>query len=127
MKANPLLDSRSPAQRLGLHLLTIALGLIASVLALAAIFALRELVIWGAALLLSGVDSLSKSQNAGLIDIVNNCGSMILGLLAITAIIVGGEYIGKHVGERRLLRLLGIAIAVECAIILPVGYFFWRG
>ena len=125
MKANPLLDRMSPAQRVGVRMLTITLWLTASVLALASIFALRELVIWGAALVFSEINSLSKSQTAGLINLANNCVAMFFGLAAIAGIIAGGEYVGKHVGERRLLRSLGIAIAVECAIILPVGFFFW--
>lgn len=126
MKANSLVEDVSPFRRIGVRLLTIALWLSASVLALAAIFALRELVIWGAALLFGSINSLTRAQAAGLVDIVNNCGTMFLGLAAITAIIVGGEYSGKHLGERRLLRLLGVVIVVECAIVLPVGYFFWR-
>ncbi len=125
MKANPLLERMSPAQRVGARMLTIGLWLLTLVLGLLTIFALRELVIWGAAILFSGVDSLSKSQAAGLINIANYCSVAILGIMVLGAVIVSGEYVGKHIGERRLLRLLTIMIAVECAIILPVGFFFW--
>ncbi len=110
----------------GVRLVTVVLWLLALVLGLLSIFALRELVIWGAAILFSGVDALSKSQSAGLVDIANYCGVVFLGLVTLVGIVASGEYVGKHAGERHLLRLLTIMIAVEGAIILPVWFFFWR-
>ena len=56
MKTHSLVEGGALPKRVGIRLLTIVLWLVASLLALVAIFALRELAIWGAALLFSGID-----------------------------------------------------------------------
>lgn len=107
-------------------LLSTSLWLVASLLALVCIFALRELAVWGAAFLFAGVNALSQAQTAGMINLASDCAAILLGVAALGGIIVSGDYAGKHAGETRLLRRLVSIIVLEGAIILPTWFVFWR-
>ena len=100
--------------------------LLSAVLALALIFALRELLLWALANLLIDPTANSNFDAVNTIQLANDCGALIFGILCLGIIIVSSEYFFKHVGQRRLIHRLAGLIVVEAAIVLPVALIFWR-
>ena len=105
---------------------SLALGLIAAFLALAAILALREIFLWLLANVLIKPEAKSNADAVHFIDVANDCGSMIFALFCLGIIVVGSDYFFKHLGQPRLIRRLAGLIAVECVLVLPVALIFWR-
>ncbi|MFN8374504.1 MAG: hypothetical protein U0694_16705 [Anaerolineae bacterium] len=126
MKQNDIVQP-SAFGRLNFTLLTSgALWVVSVFLAGMAVFALREVLIWGVALVLAGPDRLSQLRAENMVTLANNCGVAIFGVLALAAIISISEYFFHHADKPRTLRMLLYLVAVECAIVLPVWAIFWR-
>jgi hypothetical protein len=115
-----------PLQQRFRILFSILLWLVSAFLALAAIFALRDLLLWLLANLLIKPDAKSNYDVNRFIDVANDCGALIFGVLCLGVIVVSSEYVFHHLGQARLNRILTILIVVECVIVLPVAWFFWR-
>src|SRR4051812_17225787 len=107
-------------------IMTLVLWLISAFLALAAIFALREILLWLLANWLIKPDAKSNADAIHFIDVANDCGAIIFGMVCLGAIIVSSEYVFKYLGQPRLMRILAGLIAVESVIVLPVALIFWR-
>ena len=104
---------------------TAALWLVAAVLALLTVFALREIYLWAMTLLFVSPESTDRFRIAGMITLGHHCVVIGLGLLVLIAIIASLDYLFNHAGEPRLNRRLLVVVAVEAAIILPVAVAFW--
>ena len=106
-------------------LVSAVLWVVSVILALLAIFAVREVVIWALATALTGDDQASRLQAAHFVNLGQDCAIVALGLIGLIAIIYSGDYFFHHMGEARLLRRLLVIIAVECVIVVPVALIFW--
>jgi hypothetical protein len=106
--------------------LSVALWLVAIVLAMLCVFAARELFLWGLGVLIPQPDTRSRLQAANFIDLAHQCFMLILGVADIILLMGISEYFFRHIGQARLLRTLALVIAIESAIVLPVYLFFWR-
>ncbi len=121
-------DNRLPSAALKKTLLSLLSGLlwlVSAILALVSIFAARDLLMWVLTLLLLQ-SSVGSYDGANALSVANDCGSLLLGIASITAIIISSEYFFKHSGQPRVFRLLFMIIAAECALIIPAAIFFWR-
>ncbi len=103
------------------------LWLISVVLAALSPFALRDVLIWALALAIPQPDQYNRLRAAQTINVASQCGTVIFGIIAVVVMVFSTEYFFHHAGQPRLLRRLGRIIAVECLIVIPVAYFFWRG
>jgi hypothetical protein len=83
------------------------LWLISAILAFLAMFAIREVFLWGVVELLYRNTPDRDSQAAGIVNASHYCLALVLGLVGLAAVIWGSEF------------------AVECAIVLPVALAFW--
>ena len=102
------------------------LWVLMAVLGLLAIFALRDVIIWGVGALLVDTSGMPSTQIAAMISFANQCGAIILAVVAISAIIASFELIVARSKTPHRVRKLLIIIGVECAIIVPAGLAFWR-
>ena len=118
--------SRSTSRKLLSSLTSLALWLISSFLGLASILALRELLLVVLSKLLIDPDAISNADAVHTIFVANDCGSLIFGILCVGIIAITTDYVFKHVGQPRLIRLLAGLIAAECVLVLPVALIFWR-
>lgn len=108
------------------HILSIALWVASIILVVLGIFALREVLIWGVALVLSAPDRLSQLRAENMVTLSQQCGVVVFGVVALGAIIAISEYFFRNFGKPRLLRTLLIILAFEAALVLPVWALFWR-
>jgi hypothetical protein len=105
---------------------SLVLWLVTAFLGLASILALREILLFVLAKLLIKPHAISNADAIHTIYVANDCGSLIFGILCLGVIVVTSDYVFKHVGQPRLIRLLAGLIAVECVLVLPVAFIFWR-
>ncbi len=106
--------------------LSLLLWLVSAFLALASILALRELLLLVLSKLLIDPNANSNADAVHTIFVANDCGSLIFGILCVGMIAVITDYVFKHVGQPRLIRLLAGLIIAECVLVLPVALIFWR-
>ncbi len=107
--------------------LSIVLWVIVAILALFAIFALRELFIWAVATLLNEPGNVGRRlQVANIINFTQQCFVIIAGVIGLGLVMVSADYLFKHAGQPRLNRILLLLVAAEAAIVLPVNYIFWN-
>ena len=106
--------------------LSVVLWLASAFLALASIFALRDILVWLLTNLLIKPNANSNYDAIRSIDVANDCGAIIFGILGLGVIIVSSEYFFRHAGQPRLIRILAGLIALECGIVLPVALLYWR-
>jgi len=107
--------------------LSVVLWLVSLALTALSPFALRDLLIWGLALVIPQPDQLTRLRTAQAINLASQCGIVLLGVLALVVMVFSTEYFFHQAGQPRLLRRLAGIIAVECLIVVPVAWFFWRG
>jgi hypothetical protein len=107
-------------------LLSTVLWLVSLVLAGLCFFAVRDVFIWGLALILTGPDRLSQLRAENYVTLAHNCAMIIVGVVDLGVIIFITEYFFRHTGQPRLLRFLAWTLAIEGAILLPVALLFWR-
>jgi hypothetical protein len=101
------------------------LWLISAILAFLAMFAIREVFLWGVVELLYRDSPNRASQTAGIVNASHYCLALVLGIVGLAAVIGGSEYAFRRAGKPGSLRVLLLIIAVECAIVLPVALAFW--
>src|SRR5256885_1203373 len=102
MKQTELTRDQSSKRMLAVLLSTV-LWLISAVLALACIFALRDIFLWGLGALLTKPAPAHNFQAAEIIDVAHYCFMVILGLVALVFVVGSGEYVRRHAGQPRLL------------------------
>ena len=114
------------AKKYAMIALTVVLWLAMAVLAMFAIFALRELFIWAVAAVLSEPGNVERrNQVANVINFTQQCFVIFAAVLGLGLVMSTTDYLFKHVGQPRLIRRLLIIIALEAALVLPVAYIFW--
>ncbi len=118
--------SRSTSRKLITSLASLGLWLVSAFLGLASILALREILLFVLSKLLINPDANSNADAVHTIYVANDCGSLIFGILCLGVIVVTSDYVFKHLGQPRLIRLLAGLVAVECVLVLPVALLFWR-
>ena len=102
------------------------LWLVAVVLSGLGVFALRDLLIWGLALIIPQPTTKSRLETANVIDLAQQCGVVIFGLMGLVVLLYCTERLIRDAGQPRLLRALARIIAVEAVIVLPAVLFLWR-
>jgi hypothetical protein len=106
--------------------LSVVLWLVAVVLAALSPFALRDVLMWGMALVIPQPDQFTRLRTAQTINVASQCGIVIFGIIAVVVMVFCTEYFFHNMGQPRFARRLGRIIAVECLIVIPVALFFWR-
>jgi hypothetical protein len=116
-----------PIGKINLNILiSSVLWLVSIALTVMCIFAVRELLLWSVALLLAPPDREAQLRTANMLNLVHQCGMIILGVIDLGFIVGITEYFFRHMREPRALRLLALVVAIECAIVIPVWWLFWR-
>ncbi|MBZ0290548.1 MAG: hypothetical protein K8I30_23190 [Anaerolineae bacterium] len=126
MKLNGMAPER-PAPNASLAVLVSgALWLVAVLLTIISIFAIREIILWGLGFLLIDPQAAHNYQAVEVINLAHQCLMMVLGIAALGLVIYVSESFFAHAGQPRLLRTLGRIVAVEFGIVLLVALLFWR-
>jgi hypothetical protein len=107
-------------------ILSVVLWLVSVVLAMLCLFAARELLILGLGLLFTGADRLTQMRGANLLNTSHHCLIMILAVVDVTVLMAITEYFFRYMGQPRLLRAQLVIIALECAMVVPAWWMFWR-
>ncbi len=126
MTQNELTRSQ-PISSINLNvLISGVLWLISIALTVMCIFAMRELLIWGVGVLLASPDRGDQLRAANALDLANQCGMIGFGVIDLAVIIGISGYFFGHMRQARTLRILALVVAIECAIVIPVWWLFWR-
>jgi hypothetical protein len=107
-------------------LVSAALWLVSIVLGGLAVFALRAVLLWGMALVIPVTDVASQLEATKVINLSGMCGSVVFGLVFLGIIIYISERFFRDAGKPGFMRTLITLLIVECAIVLPVWWLFWR-
>lgn len=104
-----------------------ALWLVSVFLAVMTIFAMREFLSWGMGMTLSEADYTRNYATNDLINMVTQCGTVILGMLALSVIIYTGDAVFRSAKHPRTVRTLFLVLGVELSIVVPAAIIFWIG
>lgn len=117
------LSSRKPTTAM---MLTGVLWLVMFILGTLAVFALRDLQVWLMAALIPQPTTKARLETANVINMAQQCGIVIFGMIALVALIYFTERAIREAGQPRVMRMLARVIAVEAVIVLPVWWVLWR-
>ncbi len=117
------LTSRKPTTAV---ILTGALWLVMFILGTLAVFALRDLQVWLMAALIPQPTTKSRLETANVINMAQQCGIVIFGMIVLVALIYFTERAIRDAGQPRLMRTLARVIVVEAVIVLPTWWILWR-
>ena len=126
MKQNQLMEEPFTLKKAADFLMTGGLWLVSAILALFCIFALREILLWGLGILLTPIDPAHAYRAAGMINIIHDLGMIVLAIGALVVIMYTNHYAFSHVGQPRMVRALVRMIVIECVLVLPIAWIFWR-
>ena len=99
--------------------------LVSTVLTLTSVFALREILIWAIGLAVYDPNAISDQQAKALINLSNQCGTIVIGMIALGVILFTGELVFTKASQPRTLRTLLRLIAVEAVLVVPIALIFW--
>lgn len=102
------------------------LWLASVVLGLLGIFALRDLLVWGLALIIPQPTTKVRLETANLISLAQQCGVVVFGVIGLVLLVYCTERLIRDAGKPNLLRLLARIVAVEFVIVLPAWWILWR-
>ena len=126
MGQNQLTQDQPAARKTVAILLTGVSWVISALLVLMCIFAIREIALFLMATIFTVPDPAQNAKTDNLIDTAHQCLMPFLGIIALVVTIFSSEYVFRYAGQPRSFRALIRIIAVECAIVLPVWWLFWR-
>lgn len=126
MKENTLTNPQTTTSRVLAVVLTALLWLGSAVMTIMTVFALRELFLWGLTLLFVQSNPQYSVQATSALTLAHHCLIIILGIVELSSILISGDYVFNHAGERRLNRRLLTLVVVEALIVAPTWWIFWR-
>lgn len=101
------------------------LWLLSVFLAVMTIFAMREFLVWGMGLTMTEADYTRNYATVDLINMVTQCGTIIMGMLAMAVIIFTGDSVFRDARHPRTVRNLFLVLGAELSIVIPAAVIFW--